>query len=94
MYRVYIQMCVSTLLQFKNKSKNDNSDAYMRLYIYLFYFYIQQAGINITFTGNTAWFGSAIYISSITACSWTGNTQPYFDRSYFPKWPIFFIRYI
>ena len=61
---------------------------------HLFFIYIQQAGINITFTGNTAWFGSAIYISSITACSWTGNTQPYFNRSYFPQWPIFFIRYI
>ena len=32
---LYIQMCVSTLLQLKDKSKNYNSDAYTRLHIYI-----------------------------------------------------------
>ncbi|XP_019852697.1 PREDICTED: uncharacterized protein LOC109582431 [Amphimedon queenslandica] len=49
-------------------------------------------GINITFTRNKALFGSAIYASRLSACSWIGSQPPYFDINYFTQWPIFHVR--
>ena len=56
----------------------------------MIHFFIFQTGINITFTGNIAWFGAAVYTTSLTTCSWVSSRS--FDESFFPQWPIFHVR--
>ena len=52
------------------------------------------AGINITFTKNIALFGSVLYTTSLSPCSWVRTSIiDSFDRGSFPHWPIFHIRY-
>lgn len=52
-----------------------------------------EMGINITFTKNTALFGSVVYTTSLNPCSWVRiSTVDSFDRELFPHWPIFHIR--
>ena len=57
------------------------------------HFFIFQTGINITFTGNIAWFGAAVFATSLISCSWVSNRdRQSFDESFFPQWPIFHVR--
>ena len=55
--------------------------------------FIFQTGINITFTGNIAWFGAAVYATSLTSCSCVSDKViQSFDELSFPQWPIFYVR--
>ena len=51
--------------------------------------YLEQLGINFTFSDNKAWFGPAIYATSLRACSWAGRAYPFINESLFLDWPIF-----
>ena len=45
------------------------------------------------FEGNKALFGSAVYVSSLSQCSWVSEKGPqFFNKTYFPHWPIFNVR--
>ena len=51
--------------------------------------YLLKTGINITFTDNTAWFGAAVYASSLIACAWFRSV---YNISFIPHWPILHVR--
>ena len=61
--------------------------------INLMFLFIFQTGINITFTGNIAWFGAGVYATSLTSCSCVSDkVRQSFDESSFPQWPIVHVR--
>ena len=43
--------------------------------------------LNVTFSGNSALIGPVAYISQLDFCSWSGLTEPFFDRQNIQKWP-------
>ena len=51
--------------------------------------------VSITFSGNTAITGPAIYANQLDLCSWYTNRPPYFnDTSQVLRWPIISYKYV
>ena len=56
--------------------------------------YLDELDISFTFKENDAWFGPAIYATSLETCSWVGLSYPFFNETEFLNWPIFHFKYV